>query len=76
VHLELRPICDCCLGRSFRDAHEETLPEDEPLLRLARQRIEEPHAACLILPILNEWQAKHPTWSVMWGADGFYRGRL
>ena len=25
----------------FRDAHEETLPEDEPLLRLARQRIEE-----------------------------------
>ena len=25
----------------FRDAHEETLPEDEPLLLLARQRIEE-----------------------------------
>ena len=25
----------------FRDAGEETLPEDEPLLRLARQRIEE-----------------------------------
>ena len=25
----------------FRDAHEETLPEDEPLLRLARKRIEE-----------------------------------
>ena len=25
----------------FRDALEETLPEDEPLLRLARQRIEE-----------------------------------
>ena len=25
----------------FRDAHEETLPEDEPLLQLARQRIEE-----------------------------------
>jgi cellobiose phosphorylase len=25
----------------FRDAHEETLPEDEPLLRLARERIEE-----------------------------------
>ena len=25
----------------FRDAHEETLPEDEPLLRLAQQRIEE-----------------------------------
>ena len=25
----------------FRDAHAETLPEDEPLLRLARQRIEE-----------------------------------
>ena len=25
----------------FRDAHEETMPEDEPLLRLARKRIEE-----------------------------------
>jgi cellobiose phosphorylase len=25
----------------FRDAHEETIPEDEPLLRLARKRIEE-----------------------------------
>ena len=25
----------------FRDAHEETLPEDEPLLLLARNRIEE-----------------------------------
>ena len=25
----------------FRDAHEETLPEDEPLLRLAQKRIEE-----------------------------------
>ncbi|NWF71621.1 MAG: cyclic beta 1-2 glucan synthetase, partial [Nitrospirae bacterium] len=25
----------------FRDAHEETLPEDEPLLRLARKRIED-----------------------------------
>ncbi len=25
----------------FRDAHEETLPEDAPLLRLARKRIEE-----------------------------------
>ena len=25
----------------FRDAHQETLPEDEPLLRLARKRIEE-----------------------------------
>jgi len=28
----------------FRDAHAETLPEDEPLLRLARQRIEELNA--------------------------------
>jgi hypothetical protein len=25
----------------FRDAHEETLPEDEPLLRLAQRRVEE-----------------------------------
>jgi cellobiose phosphorylase len=35
VHLHFGLLTD------FRDAGEETLPEDEPLLRLARQRIEE-----------------------------------
>ena len=34
-------ICTSALLTDFRDACEETLPEDEPLLRLAQKRIEE-----------------------------------